>query len=72
MKQTQLQDLLADMAVNLADKHGWTLTRATRYVLQLTEIARTEYRAAGAPYGDDEEGFARWLLTARGPITPSA
>jgi hypothetical protein len=33
---------------------------------------RTEYRAASAPNGDEEDGFAHWLLTERGLSTLSA
>jgi hypothetical protein len=33
--------------------------------------SRAEYRAAGAPYGDDDQSFCRWLL-AKPRLTPSA
>jgi hypothetical protein len=42
-----------------------------RQIRTLVAHAREEYRGGGAPYGDDDHGFCRWLL-ARPRLTPSA
>jgi hypothetical protein len=47
------------------------LAEATRQIRTLVAEAREEYRVAGAPYGDDDHGFCRWLL-AKPRLTPSA
>jgi hypothetical protein len=45
--------------------------RTTRQTLGPIAEAREEYRVAGAPYGDDDRGFCRWLL-ARPRLTSAA
>ena len=66
-----LELLIAAMASHQAHHHQCSLAAATRQIRDLVAAARAEYRAAGAPYGDDDQGFCRWLL-ARPRLTPSA
>ena len=63
--------LIAAMARHQAHHHQCSLVTATRQIRDLVAEARAEYRAAGAPYGDDDQGFCRWLL-ARPRLTPAA
>jgi len=58
-----LTELLAKLAVQLSDERRWSLTKAARSVLEQKSVWRERYRAAGAPFGDDDDGFARWLLS---------
>lgn len=69
---SNLHDLLTEMAVDLAHQRGWTPTKVTRHLLESVELARTEYCKAGAPFGDHDNGLARWLQAERGPVTPPA
>lgn len=57
-----LEQLIDAMARHQAQHHGCSLATATRQIRSLVAEARAEYRAEGAPYGDDEPGFCRWLL----------
>ncbi len=66
-----LELLIAEMARHQAHHHQCSLAAATRQIRSLVAEAREEYRAAGAPYGDDDHGFCHWLL-ARPRLTPSA
>ena len=66
-----LELLIAEMARHQAHHHQCSLAEATRQIRSLVAQAHEEYRAAGAPYGDDDHGFCRWLL-ARPRMTPSA
>jgi hypothetical protein len=66
-----LELLIAEMARHQAHRHQCSLAEATRQIRALVAQARQEYRAAGAPYGDDDHGFCRWLLV-RPRLTPSA
>ena len=66
-----LELLIAAMARHRAHHHQCSLATATRQIRDLVAAARAEYRAAGAPYGDDDQGFCRWLL-ARPRLTPAA
>jgi hypothetical protein len=50
------------MARHQAHRHQCSRATATRQIRSLVDRAREEYRAAGAPYGDDDRGFCRWLL----------
>ncbi len=59
------------MARHQAHHHHCSLDTATRQIRSLIAEARAEYRAAGAPYGDDDRGFCRWLL-ARPRLMPTA
>jgi hypothetical protein len=65
-----LELLIAEMARHQAHHHQCSLAEATRQIRALV-AAREEYRAADAPYGDDDQGFCRWLL-AKPRLTPSA
>jgi hypothetical protein len=65
---TRLEELLAAMALHIAHKEQITVTEATVAVRQKVEQVREEYRAAGAPYGDDD-GLYLWLTR---PPTASA
>ena len=66
-----LELLISEMAQHQAHHHQCSLAAATRQIRGLVAEARQEYRAAGAPYGDDDHGFCRWLL-AKPRVTPSA
>jgi len=66
-----LELLIAAMAREAAHHHRCSLATARRHIRGLVARAREEYRAAGAPYGDDDQGFCRWLL-ARPRLTPAA
>ena len=66
-----LELLITAMARYQAHYHHCSLATATRQIRALVAEARAEYRAAGAPDGDDERGFCRWLL-ARPRLTPAA
>jgi hypothetical protein len=66
-----LELLISAMAHHQAHRHQCSLATATRQIRGLVAEAREEYRAAGAPYGDDERGFYRWLL-ARPRLAPAA
>ena len=66
-----LEILITEMARHQAHHHHCSLAAATRQICALIAEAREEYRAAGAPYGDDDHGFCRWLL-AKPRVTPSA
>jgi len=59
------------MACQVAHHHHCSLAAATRQIRDLVAQAREEYRTAGAPYGDDDQGFCHWLL-ARPRLTPAA
>ena len=66
-----LELLIAEMAQHQAHRYQCSLAAATRQIRGLVAAAREEYRAAGAPYGDDDQGFCRWLL-AKPRLTLSA
>jgi hypothetical protein len=57
-----LELLIAAMARHQAHHHQCSLAAATRQIRDLAAAARAEYRAAGAPDGDDDQGFCRPLL----------
>ena len=66
-----LELLITEMARHQAHHYQCSLAAATRQIRDLMAEARAEYRARGAPYGDDDQGFCRWLL-AKPRLTPSA
>jgi hypothetical protein len=66
-----LERLIAEMARHQAHHHHCSLAEATRQIRALVAEAREEYRIAGAPYGDNDQDFCRWLL-AKPRLTPSA
>ena len=67
-----LPDVLADITYQLAYTQRLTIATASALVRLLVGAARTAYQQAGFPYGDDDDGFARWLLLPRGQVTLSA
>ena len=66
-----LEAHIVAMARHQAQHHQCSLAAATLQIRSLVAEARAEYRAAGAPYGDDDPGFCRWLL-ARTHLTSAA
>lgn len=58
MEQSVTDDLEL-LIVEMAHRHQCSLAVATRQIRALAAEAREEYRAAGAPYGDDAHGFCR-------------
>jgi hypothetical protein len=66
-----LEILIAQMACHQAHHHKCSIAEATHQIRTLVAEAREEYHAAGAPYGDDDQGFCRWLL-AKPRLTLSA
>jgi hypothetical protein len=66
-----LELLIAEMAREKAHHYHCSLAEATRQIRALVAEACEEYRAGGAPYGDDDQGFCGWLL-AKPRLTPSA
>lgn len=66
-----LEILITEMAHRQSHHHHCSLAAATRRIRSLVAEAREEYRASGAPYGDDDQGFCRWLL-AQPRLTPAA
>jgi len=66
-----LELLIATMARPQAHHHRCSLAAATRQIRELVTVARTEYRAAESPYGDNHQGFCRSPL-ARPRLTPAA
>ncbi len=43
------------------DQCSETSIQALIWVLEWVDIKEGAYRALGAPYGDDDDGFLRWL-----------
>jgi hypothetical protein len=66
-----LELLIVAMARHQVHHHECSLTAAARQFRGLVAAARAEYRAIGAPYLDDDQGFYRWLF-ARPRLTPAA
>jgi hypothetical protein len=66
-----LELLIEAMAHHQAHRHQCSLAATRCQIRDLVAEAREEYRATGAPYGDDDRGFCRWLL-ARPRLTPAA
>jgi hypothetical protein len=66
-----LERLIAEMAQHQAHRHHCSLAVARCQIRALVAEAREEYRVATWPYGDDDHGFCRWLLT-KPRLTPSA
>jgi hypothetical protein len=61
--------LIAAMAREEAHHNQCSLAAATRQIRGLVAAAREEYRAAGAPYGEDDRGFCRLPPRAPAPDT---
>ena len=66
-----MTDDLELLIAAMARHHQCSLATATRQIRRLVAEAREEYCAAGASYGNDDQGFCRWLLT-RPRLTPAA
>lgn len=66
-----LDILIAEMARHHAHRYQCSLATATCEIRSSVAEGREEYRAAGTPYGDDDQGFCRWLL-AKPRLTSSA
>jgi len=64
--RTPLIELLTDLTYQLAHTRRLSIAKAGAQIRQLASVARLEYGNAGAPYGDDDDGFVRWLATPRG------
>jgi hypothetical protein len=60
---------IAALAQHIAHERGWSLAEATRWVEARMREARHEYRMAGAPLGDTDEGFTAWLAPRHQPPT---
>ncbi len=56
-----LDSFIAILAIHLAHTTAQPLDRAQELVRGFVEQARQDYRAAGAPHGDDDAGLLRWL-----------
>jgi hypothetical protein len=65
-----LAAFIAQLAGHIAHERGWSLADATAWVEHHVDEARKEYRAAGAPLGDSDQGFLAWLQPRHQP--PSA
>jgi hypothetical protein len=65
----KIDKVIAAMAAHIAHERGWSLPEATAWVRQHMIEAREEYRAAGAPLGDTEQGFLAWMLPRPQPPT---
>jgi hypothetical protein len=64
-----LIDYIAALAQHIAHERGWTDAEALRWVQVRIDEARDEYRQAGAPLGNTDEGFLAWLLPRHQPPT---
>jgi hypothetical protein len=64
-----LDEFAAQLAEHIAHSRGWTIGEATIWVAVRLLEARKEYRQAGAPLGDTDEGFVAWLQPRHQPPT---
>jgi hypothetical protein len=64
-----LDEFIDQVAEHIAHSRGWSLDDATRWVEQHVIDARDEYRQAGAPLGDTDDGFLAWLQPRYQPPT---
>jgi hypothetical protein len=62
-----LEQFVARLAEHIAHDRGWTQEQAIRWVAHHLAEAREEYREAGAPLGDTDEGFVAWLAPRHQP-----
>ena len=67
----ELELLIAAMAREVAHHHRCSLATTRCQIRGLVAEAPGEYRAAEAPYGDDDQGFCR-LPLAHPRLTPAA
>ena len=68
-QMTPLDEFAAQLAAHIAHERDWTLAQATRWVAHQLDEARKEYRDAGAPLGDTDQGFVAWLMPPYQPPT---
>lgn len=61
-RSDDLELLITLVARQEAQRESCPLSPATRQTRQLVAAVRLEYQAAGAPFGDHDHGFCRWLL----------
>ena len=66
---TSLDEFTAQLAEHIAHNRGWTMEEALRWVTFRLDEARKEYREAGTPLGDTDEGFIAWLQPRPQPST---
>lgn len=66
---TVLAEFLAAMAEHVAHSRGWTRDEAARWLAIRVAEAQVEYRQAGSPLGDSDEGFVAWLQPRHQPPT---
>jgi hypothetical protein len=66
---TALEQFIAALAAHVMHERGWTAAEAARWVELRVGEAREEYRQKGAPLGDTDEGFLRWLNPRHQPPT---
>jgi hypothetical protein len=64
---TALEQFIAALAAQIVHERGWTVAEANRWVHARIAEAREEYRQAGAPLGDTDEGFIAWLSPRHQP-----
>ncbi|HEU5103369.1 MAG TPA: hypothetical protein VFU22_30320 [Roseiflexaceae bacterium] len=64
-----LTEFMAALAAYVARERGWSLEDATRWIEVRMAEAHEEYRQAGAPLGDSDEGFLAWLSPRHQPPT---
>ena len=69
MSYDDLEQYIYSAALHLTRKNKCSLEEATAQVCLLVKSVRQEYRAAGAPFGDTDEGLLAWLTPARQPRT---
>jgi len=65
----ELAELMGTMALHIAHERGWALEDAIAWIEERMDEAQTEYREAGAPLGDTDEGFVAWLQPRHQPPT---
>jgi hypothetical protein len=57
-----LRELLVGMVGELTERFSVSHEQATTLALDYIILARQQYRATGAPYGDTDAGLARWIM----------
>ena len=61
--------VLSAMAVQIMHDRGWTVEEAVALVKVHIAAAQEEYRQAGSPLGDTDQGFMAWLSPRHQPPT---
>ena len=57
-----LTELLGAMTVHVMHERDWSIEEAVAWVRVRIAEAHEEYRQAGAPLGDTDQGFVAWLM----------